>query len=74
MKKKILFALGLASLLAFTACTNKADETKPSESAGASAGETTAGESKADNGDLKVIKVGASPAPHAKIWKLPLPY
>ena len=40
MKKRILFALGLASLLAFTACTNKAEESKPAESSETTVGNT----------------------------------
>lgn len=73
MKKRILFALGLASLLAFTACGKKAEESKPAESVETSAGETTAGGTKADNTDLKVITVGASPTPHAEILEAAAP-
>ena len=73
MKKRILFALGLASLLAFTACTNKAEESKPAESSETTVGDTTAGESKAENKDLKLITVGASPAPHAEILEAAAP-
>lgn len=73
MKKRILFALGLASLLAFTACGKKAEESKPAESVETSAGETTAGVTKADNTDLKVITVGASPTPHAEILEAAAP-
>lgn len=73
MKKRILFALGLASLLAFTACGKKAEESKPAESVETSAGETTAGGTKADNTDLKIITVGASPTPHAEILEAAAP-
>lgn len=61
MKKRILLALGLVSLLALAGCGKKAADTNTSESASESA------ETSAVSKDLKTITVGATPAPHAEI-------
>ena len=62
MKKRILLALGLASLLALAGCTKKAaDTTTSSESASESSSESASA-----TGELKTITVGSSPAPHAE--------
>ena len=73
MKKRILLALGLASLLALAGCTKKAaDTTTSSESASESVSESSS-ESASATGDLKTITVGASPAPHAEILEAAKP-
>ena len=65
MKKRILLALGLVSLLALAGCGKKAADTKTSESASESVSESA--ETSAVSKDLKTITVGATPAPHAEI-------
>ena len=73
MKKRILLALGLASLLALAGCTKKAaDTTTSSESASESVSEPSS-ESASATGELKTITVGASPAPHAEILEAAKP-
>ena len=65
MKKRILLALGLVSLLALAGCGKKAADTNTSESASESVSESA--ETSAVSKDLKTITVGATPAPHAEI-------
>ena len=65
MKKRILLALGLVSLLALAGCGKKAADTKTSESASESVSESA--QTSAAAKDLKTITVGATPAPHAEI-------
>ena len=73
MKKRILLALGLASLLALAGCGKKAaDTTTSSESASESVSESSS-ESAAASKELKTITVGASPAPHAEILEAAKP-
>ena len=73
MKKRILLALGLASLLALAGCGKKAaDTTTSSESASQSVSESSS-ESASATGELKTITVGASPAPHAEILEAAKP-
>ena len=73
MKKRILLALGLASLLALAGCGKKAsDTTTSSESASESVSESSS-ESASASKELKTITVGASPAPHAEILEAAKP-
>ena len=73
MKKRILLALGLASLLALAGCTKKAaDTTTSSESTSESVSESSS-ESASASKELKTITVGASPAPHAEILEAAKP-
>ena len=65
MKKRILLALGLVSLLALAGCGKKAADTNTSESASESVSESA--QTSAVSKDLKTITVGATPAPHAEI-------
>ena len=65
MKKRILLALGLVSLLALAGCGKKAADTNTSESASESVSESA--QTSAVSKDLKIITVGATPAPHAEI-------
>ena len=65
MKKRILLALGLVSLLALAGCGKKAADTNTSESTSESVSESA--ETSAVSKDLKTITVGATPAPHAEI-------
>lgn len=70
MKKRILLALGLVSLLALAGCGKKAADTASSESGAESKTETT---SEGASKDLKTIVVGATPAPHAEILEAARP-
>lgn len=70
MKKRILLALGLVSLLALAGCGKKAADTTSSESGAESKTETT---SEGASKDLKTIVVGATPAPHAEILEAARP-
>lgn len=70
MKKRILVALGLASILALAGCSQKAEDTTSSEDVSTS--ETSSSRADSDK-ELKVIKVGASPAPHAEILEAAKP-
>ena len=73
MKKRILLALGLASLLALAGCGKKAaDTTTSSESTSESVSESSS-ESASASKELKTITVGASPAPHAEILEAAKP-
>lgn len=71
MKKNILLAVSILAVAAFSvACQSKSAETTAASQAeqnqDAQSSES-ADETKAASGDLKKIKVGASPSPHAEI-------
>lgn len=71
MKKNILLAASILAVAAFSvACQSKSAETTAASQAeqnkDAQSSES-ADETKAASGDLKKIKIGASPSPHAEI-------
>ena len=71
MKKNILLAASILAVAAFSvACQSKSAETTAASQAEQSQdaqSSESADETKAASGDLKKIKVGASPSPHAEI-------
>lgn len=72
MRKNILLVAGLLSLGLLAGCSNAAkEETKALEQTQAeSASEQTQAEEKQEQAELKTIKVGASPSPHAEILEV----
>ncbi len=71
MKKNILLAASILAVAAFSvACQSKSAETTAASQAEQSQdaqSSESADETKAASGDLKKIKIGASPSPHAEI-------
>ena len=71
MKKNILLAASILAVAAFSvACQSKSAETtaaRQAEQNKDAQSSESADETKAASGDLKKIKVGASPSPHAEI-------